>query len=206
VASGDPYGAQTGVTIGGVEFPEENGGGPGARLRKRRQAKRSSGGSPNVIDTLCRSGWTFVSSLTMYRAVPIQEKDWAEDGIDVRGHAESRVVDFSGSFFETTNGGKQTNELIWRCTALMQWSMPTVRNDGLKGGTFFASGSAMTSGRKGRILLLRTCAPRGEIEYWMKDLHPLSIRHDSLLEKPKPIASGTCGHGIQKYSWRAIPL
>ncbi|MGO9617709.1 MAG: hypothetical protein ACLP6W_15010 [Bryobacteraceae bacterium] len=39
-----------------------------------------------------------------------------------------------------------------------------VRKDGLKVGTFFASGSEMTCGGMGRILLLRTFVPRGDIE------------------------------------------
>jgi len=54
--------------------------------------------------------------------------------------AELRIVDFSGSFFETTSGGKHTKELISRCTALMLLSIPTVRQFGLNGGMFFASG------------------------------------------------------------------
>ena len=76
------------------------------------------------------------------------------------GNAELRMVDFAGSFFDMTSGGKQTKELISRCTALMQLSIPTIRQFGLNGGTFFASGSGTICGRSGRILLLRTFAPR----------------------------------------------
>jgi len=58
------------------------------------------------------------------------------------------MVDFADSFFDITSGGKQTKELISRCTALMQLSIPTIRQFGLKGGTFFASGSGAICGRR----------------------------------------------------------
>jgi hypothetical protein len=47
------------------------------------------------------------------------------------GHAELRMVDFAGSFFDMTSGGKQTKELISRCTALMQLPIPTIRQFGV---------------------------------------------------------------------------